>query len=343
MASFDWGKTPLVAARPMVMSSEESDITSDLQTEVEPSDQKWLEENPQKLQEIARQERQAASERPQEPKMDLDLSGADDYGLTDPEDYEQMSDVEYRLEKAQCYKLLINHNLLNSDAPPAVEVEREVQDFIRQKMAELMGISAPQQLSEFEPDEVAALKALAAKVLHRAPPAQMPTSVTPAAIKQPQPLAVRPVEVRRPRGRPRKNPCPICGEMICICKKLPQPVTTGTVEHKGPPVKLASQGKPTEPWIETQPDGTRIKHVGNRHFKLVPRPFLKKDGTTAIEDVEVELLKPQVGPTPWPTEHQIAIKAQAEADANLGAAGPLVKQAVDVWMQTPHRTPTQEE
>lgn len=97
---------------------------------------------------------------------------------------DQMSEVEKRLEMAQYYRLVLNDTIFND--PPNVEVadrvESEIREFVRSRMSLLVGVGEekkPEVLSPFsdaetlalrtiaQPDVVAALKALAAKVLKK--------------------------------------------------------------------------------------------------------------------------------------------------------------------------------
>lgn len=97
---------------------------------------------------------------------------------------DQMSEVEKRLEMAQYYRLVLNDTIFND--PPNVEVadrvESEIRDFVRSRMSLLVGVGEEKKaevLSPFsdaetlalrtiaQPDVIAALKALAAKVLKK--------------------------------------------------------------------------------------------------------------------------------------------------------------------------------
>lgn len=119
----------------------------------------------------------------------------------------QMSEVEKRLEMAQYYRLVLNDTIFND--PPNVEVadrvESEIREFVRERMALLVGVGEekkPQVASVFtdaeiqalrtiaQPEVVGALKALAAKVLKKpaileAKPIAPPTPEKPKVIKEP--------------------------------------------------------------------------------------------------------------------------------------------------------------
>ena len=352
---FDWGKN---APTPVTMGviREEDDDSSQLDgldSEVPEEDRKWLTTDQKKLKQLGAQERAAQKKaesvaKPQQPvQIDHDTLGM--LGLSDhdfPEN-DDMTEVEYRLAKAQSYKMLINHQLLNSDTKAAEEVEYEVQEFVRTKLGELMGMTAApaKQLDlgemsallrenmPFSDEQIQALQAVADRLLKSkevAPAPQKPTAVQPvAAAPQPKPITVKPVgfgeEVKRGRGRPRKNPCPNCGQMICVCKQaVQQTMPTHTPEFH----------------IETLPDGTRIKHVGDRRYKLVQKQVQYRDGTVKMEDIEMDVtpMPKAKGAVPFPNEAQVAMHAEVEAAGQLSKANNLLKAAIAVSEQKQQNT-----
>jgi hypothetical protein len=113
--------------------------------------------------------------------------------------------------------------------------------------------------------------------------------------------------------------------MVCVCKAAPV-----AEPHKEP--KKEVRADPNKPFIETLPDGVRIKHVGNRRYKLVRRPVQYKDGTFGEEDIEMDVTpRPKApGARPYPSEAEVAARAEAEASKNLGGASNLIKAAVAV-------------
>lgn len=98
---------------------------------------------------------------------------------------DQMSEVEKRLEMAQYYRMILNDTIFSdpSNVEIADRVEGEIREFVRGRMSLLVGVGeAPKKtevVSPFspaeelalrtiaQPDVVAALKALAAKVLKK--------------------------------------------------------------------------------------------------------------------------------------------------------------------------------
>ena len=328
--AFDWGKnTPPTES--FGVSSDETDALDGLDAEVAPEDAKWLTEDRKKLAQIAADEGPQKAKEPvkQQPVMDRDTLGM--IGLNDfdfpPDEDDQLSEVEFRLEKAQCYKVLINHQLLSGDTEAAKEVEVEVQDFVRERLGELMGMSKPGQVPApvipvipvFSDDEVAALKAVASKVLGRpaivAPAPQAAPQQAPVPAPAPRPTAVVPAPspmapVKRGRGRPRKYP-------------IEAP--------KAEPVAKA-EAKPVDGSIEVLPDGTRFRHVGNRRYKLVKKPVLYKDGTVGEEEFEFDATPRQkpAGAKPYPSEAEVAALATTEAAVISSQRSNLVKAATAV-------------
>jgi hypothetical protein len=132
---------------------------------------------------------------------------------------DQMTEVEKRLEMAQYYRLVLNDTIFND--PPNVEVadrvEGEIREFVRSRMSLLVGVGEekkPETLSLFsdaeilslrtiaQPDVVAALKALAAKVLKKpeildAKP-RVATPEKPKAVREPTLKKI----VRTPAAQP---------------------------------------------------------------------------------------------------------------------------------------------
>lgn len=119
---------------------------------------------------------------------------------------DQMSEVEKRLEMAQYYRLVLNDTIFND--PPNVEiadrVEGEIREFVRGRMSLLVGVGEEKAevLSPFsdaetlalrtiaQPEVVAALKALAAKVLKK------------PAILDAKPLKPAPAQPPKPAREP---------------------------------------------------------------------------------------------------------------------------------------------
>jgi hypothetical protein len=102
---------------------------------------------------------------------------------SEPEEEDPLSEIERRLEIAKYYRLVLDDTIFSD--PPNVEiadrVEGEIREFVRGRMAALVGVSMqpPNQELPFseeevlalrtiaQPEVVSALKALAAKVLKK--------------------------------------------------------------------------------------------------------------------------------------------------------------------------------
>jgi hypothetical protein len=339
---FDWGKNEPVQTFG-VMSSDEDDSLSDLDSEVPPENAKWATEDRATLQQLGAQEK--AARKAQQPMtapntpINVNLS---DIGVEESppaQDEDSMSEVEFRLEKAQCYKMLINHQLLSGDTKASEEVEYEVQEFVRNQLGILMGMKrAPEKgLSSqeigfivkenlpFSDDEVNALRAVAAKVLNKP---SIIVAAPPKALEAPTPALPRPMATvtpapapegaKRSRGRPRKYPCQKCGQMECICKKQ---VATPTEAPAGP----KAEGE-----TKILPDGTKIVEVGNKRYKLIKKAVLYKDGTTGEEEIPMDITPPVRSPARWPTEAEVAMLAQRDAEFVVGKSSNLIRNAIAV-------------
>jgi hypothetical protein len=269
--------------------------------------------------------------------------------LEESPDPAELSEAEWRLEKAGYYRAVINSQLLSSDHPAAVEVELELQKWAKEQLETLLGLrsttaaSAPlvSQESPFNPEETAILKQLASRALDRQaqqpsqPPAQTPVA---APVKTPTPVQpavakpkaqVVPVEEqgsRRGRGRPRKNPCRICGKMECEHKRVvsqPQPQTAPHHKASDQPSGEMYEGLV----IQFAPDGMRfVESPDGRRYRLDLRQVThKKTGEVREAYIPVELSKPQValGGKPYPSEQEVIQMAALEAERNAGAMSSL--------------------
>src|SRR5512133_3503958 len=47
---------------------------------------------------------------------------------------EELDEVEKRLERAHYYRMLLRHQLISSESEEAIEVENEIQDFVRERL-----------------------------------------------------------------------------------------------------------------------------------------------------------------------------------------------------------------
>jgi hypothetical protein len=115
------------------------------------------------------------------------------------EDLIDMPEVDIRLEEANCYKALLRNSLFDEPGPVAKRVEKKVREFIRQELRAVFGMDMPKpELSEsqFTPDELARLKALAQRIIEKERGSIEP-AVQPAKLEQatPRTLSVNKVQV----------------------------------------------------------------------------------------------------------------------------------------------------
>jgi hypothetical protein len=157
------------------------------------------------------------------------------------EELSDMSDVEIRLEEANCFKALLNNSLFEEPMSPIAEkVEKRIRDFIRKELKVLLGLSTPptpvKQVvsSQFSVEEEKILKGLAAKVLSREvqsgrqEPVVAPAPLKPAVVQEPsvnkasmsKPKEAEP-KVARTKGRPAKKEAKNAPHMREISVDLP--------------------------------------------------------------------------------------------------------------------------
>lgn len=115
--------------------------------------------------------------------------------------------VEQRLEAANCYKAVLEAELFTDGPSVAAEVEREVKDFVSQRLSILLGLTQekpPPPPLPFTPEEVAALKRLAQKVLDQ--PAVQGVTVKPAQQQETPKTAKVTVGKATPQSAPTPAP-----------------------------------------------------------------------------------------------------------------------------------------
>jgi len=207
---------------------------------------------------------------------------------------DQMSEVEKRLEMAQYYRLVLQDTIFND--PPNVEVadrvEGEIREFVRSRMALLVGVGAAEKkpepvVSQFtdaevlairtlaQPEVVSALKALAAKVL-----------------KKPEILDAKPLQAPAKPKAPAREP---------TLKKIVRPApsveaeTTRTVRS---PAQAAprGRGKKQEKVFKTvtTEDGREVKmDITPQAQPVGVKPFPTPVGKAAIENFSAQTARQQ--------------------------------------------------
>ena len=291
---------------------------------------------------------------------------------------DKLTEAEWRLEKAQFYRAVINSQLLSSEHPAAIEVEKELQSWAVEQMEILLGIRAvdgvatnkfASKLAEledrflrtpilktFSPDEEAALKAVAARVLGNKPAPQPAIQQAPAAVKispipQVKPAvakvqtAIRPVATpprvqtsmaRKPAGRPRVNPCKLCGLMDCGHKvnqtKIPEGAKIEQVASsdtfQGVQIKIV--------------DGKRVVDMPNGvRYRLDRRKVQYKDGVIKEEDIPTELAVAKINSRalPYPSEQEAMALAAVEGAQSEGRIqqSAIFAKIVDAAQKAPDR------
>ena len=77
----------------------------------------------------------------------------------------EMSEVEYRLEKAQLYKQFVTGKIFDGVGQVVQEVTTEFRDFARNQLQVLMGVGAKKEPGVFAEDEIKVLKLFAERLL----------------------------------------------------------------------------------------------------------------------------------------------------------------------------------
>lgn len=266
--------------------------------------------------------------------------------LEESPDPAELTQAEWRLEKAGYYRAVMNSQLLASDHPAAVEVEQELQGWAQGQLEKLLGIrpmdEAPTVVaapSPFSEDEVQALKQIANRLLTKpaqpaatpAPAPPVPQKVAPAPAK-PKPT-IAPVvlpDAKRGRGRPRK-PCRICGQLACEHKRQPpqqqQPQQPKTPSNL-PPIESEDTGETYDGLpIKQMPDGTKYIDAANgRRYKLERRTVTHKETgeqREALIPIELSIKQQVPNAKPYPSEAEAMALAAAEAERNLSRVAAL--------------------
>ena len=189
----------------------------------------------------------------------------------------QLSEVEVRLEKANCYRVLLQDSMFSDYTPATSEVEAEIRTFIQKRLRVLMGIeqdtSGPS--GTFSKEEVSALKHLASRVISKNP--------------APQPTLAKKEEVtpQRPRLKVRASePAAVAPQQR---RTAPVPVSMSTVPEKVKPVR--KQKEPAKVEL-TLPNGITVTtstegQVGQKRRSLADLQDIADQATArAMADVQ---------------------------------------------------------
>lgn len=121
---------------------------------------------------------------------------------------QSLSEVELRLEKANCYKALLLNPLFDSESITHIseEVENEIRGFIQKRLRILMGVEQEAEAAgHFSKEEITALKHLASRIMQKAPNA--PPTVAKATIDTKPPPRVNRAKMETPAVE--RTPAPV--------------------------------------------------------------------------------------------------------------------------------------
>jgi hypothetical protein len=222
---------------------------------------------------------------------------------------EYMSEVEQRLEVAACYRTLLTDTFFTTPTTAAKRVTYELRAWVRERLAELVGMapSKPKMteaegetlklLADFTPTHLAALKLMADKAItmmgHLPPPAPAPASRL--LTKPPAPTLVK-------RSAPAATPAPAPQEEA--------PVKRGA----GRPPGAKNKPKDSDEWVQAI----------RKHADGTEEPLFKKDkdGNMVPQMIRRQKKPMEVpGRIPFPNSSQqmsAATHVVASAQANRG-------------------------
>jgi hypothetical protein len=211
------------------------------------------------------------------------------------------TEAERRLSKANLYQQILDGQLFEGEDPVALEVEEEFRAFAEERLAILLGIKLDKKtaeaVSEFAPEEVEALKRLAARMLGRnvaiAKPAEAQLAAPRVMAPTPASSLAAPAPVRRGRGRP-----PGTGKHQIAAKKAAEvtaPTSTPQLALPAPDPVVK-----TEKMKVTLPDGREVE--------------------TTVQKGQVRPPDPKRKPMPSPDEAVAFLAMQNEEIVNKAAA-----------------------
>jgi len=226
-------------------------------------------------------------------------------------DEQAMAEVEFRLELAQYYRLVLSMDSFFSDStgPAAAVVDKEIRDFVRTRMSKLVGVESSDTDGMFTPAEVTALKALAAPTVFAALKAIAAKVTKKPSLAEPTPEPVAPTL--------KKAAVPAKPSLRKVSAKSVVP----SVQALQPPVPTPAAA--TAPAVESVGGIKRVT-------KTVMTPMVDQaTGKTVEREVVMDLTQQarptgSIQPIPFPTsirqiETMSQMKASALADANVRA------------------------
>ncbi len=168
----------------------------------------------------------------------------------------EMSEVEVRLEEANCYKALLNNSLFNDASPIAKRVEVKIRDFIKSELKVLLGLQPQQQarqatvVNQFTSEQADALKEIATRLIEKKNAGPVVPTVNPTT--------VAPQKVEAPRVNTTSVKSPV---------KIPQVKVT---QSAAPPVK--AKGRPKKPATEPAVIMKEMAMPNGQVMKVAIRP-----------------------------------------------------------------------
>jgi len=226
-------------------------------------------------------------------------------------DEQAMAEVEFRLELAQYYRLVLSMDSFFSDStgPAAAVVDKEIRDFVRTRMSKLVGVESSDTDGMFTPAEVTALKALAAPTVFAALKAIAAKVTKKPSLAEPTPEPVAPT-LKKANVPAKPSLRKVSAKSVVPSVQAPQPPA---------PTPAAA----TAPAVESVGGIKRVT-------KTVMTPMVDQaTGKTVEREVVMDLTQQarptgSIQPIPFPTsirqiEAMSQMKASALADANVRA------------------------
>lgn len=203
---------------------------------------------------------------------------------------EDLTEVESRLEVASYYSCLLKDSLFGQDTSNASRiVTHRIKKFVREELSELVGLTQPKALHPAQPlftdGEIAALKALAAKVMGK-----------PAIIES------------APKRGPQLNTV-----------SVPQKVLP-TINSK-PPVIPTVTPKTIPPQSKQQPKIVKRQQGKGKRFVEIPHPMIP--GETIKKDVSSQI-QPMGAIRPLPMPQGQMMTQALEQQAQIISMNPLL-------------------
>lgn len=227
----------------------------------------------------------------------------------------ELADVDLRLEVADYYRAILNHDFFSTESKAGEMVDREIRSFIRERLEVLLGLRDPRQpqvVMPFEEDEIAALKALAAKVLQK--PGLMKTEERPAVRKMPTPVPTAKPQARRPKPQARKVPAPRAAP-----SSKPRAVAKPRTDAPSAPKPTPAPNPEADSQTFVSTDGKQVTLIeGEVLFEEGRRYIVAKNemGTLYRRDITGQVVAP--GRIPPQTPQQMSLMSERLAMESIG-------------------------